>query len=547
MALDTKNPTETVAWKKLQTHYEEMQKASMQQMFQIDASRVEKFNLRWNDFLIDYSKNIVNEETLELLLELTNELGLKKAIAEYFGGGIINQTENRAVLHTALRAKETAVINVNGQNVVPEVYEVKNKIKAFTNEIVSGGKTGFTGKLFTDVVNIGIGGSDLGPTMVVEALQYYKNHLNVHFVSNVDGDHVNEIIKKLNPETTLFVIVSKTFTTQETLTNSETIREWFLQSATQEDVAKHFVAVSTNIQKVTEFGINPDNVFPMWDWVGGRFSLWSAVGLTISLAVGFENFDELLGGANEMDDHFKTADFDKNMPVILALLSIWYNNFFGAESEALIPYTQYLQKLAPYLQQGTMESNGKSVGRDGKPVNYQTGTIIWGEPGTNSQHAFFQLIHQGTKLIPSDFIGFVKPLYGNDDHHDKLMSNFFAQTEALLHGKSEAQVQAEFDKQGLDSDKAKFLLPFKVFEGNKPTNTILIEKLTPKSLGSLVALYEHKIFVQGIIWNIFSYDQWGVELGKQLANSILDEINTREVKTHDSSTAFLLSYFLEHK
>lgn len=547
MALDIKNPTETAAWKKLQEHYEEMQKATMQQMFQTDASRVEKFNLKWNDFLIDYSKNIVNKETLELLLELTKELGLKNAINEYFEGGIINQTENRAVLHTALRAKETAVINVNGQNVVPEVYDVRRKIKAFTNDVTSGLKTGYTGKAFTDVVNIGIGGSDLGPAMVVEALQFYKNHLNVHFVSNVDGDHVNEIIKKLNPETTLFVIVSKTFTTQETLTNSETIRKWFLQSATQEDVAKHFVAVSTNMQKVTEFGINPDNVFPMWDWVGGRFSLWSAVGLTISLAVGYDNFDELLNGANEMDEHFKTADFDKNMPVILALLSIWYNNFFGAESEALIPYTQYLQKLAPYLQQGTMESNGKSVGRDGKPVDYQTGTIIWGEPGTNSQHAFFQLIHQGTKLIPSDFIGFVKPLYGDTDHHNKLMSNFFAQTEALLHGKTSAQVQSEFDQQGLDAAKAKFLLPFKVFAGNKPTNTILIEKLTPKSLGSLIALYEHKIFVQGILWNIFSYDQWGVELGKQLANSILEEINTGDVKTHDSSTTYLLNYFLSHK
>jgi glucose-6-phosphate isomerase len=547
MALNTINPTETIAWKKLQMHYNEMQKASMQEMFQSDNSRTEKFNLKWNDFLIDYSKNIINQETLDLLLELAEEAGLKSAISDYFDGGIINQTENRAVLHTALRAKESAVINVEGQNVVPEIYEVKNKIKAFTSEVTSGKRTGFTGKAFTDIVNIGIGGSDLGPAMAVEALQYYKNNLNVHFVSNVDGDHVNEIIKKLNPETTLFVIVSKTFTTQETLTNSETIRKWFLQSASQEDVAKHFVAVSTNIEKVTEFGINPDNVFPMWDWVGGRFSLWSAVGLSISLAVGFENFDELLSGANEMDDHFKTADFDKNIPVVLALLSIWYNNFFGAESEALIPYTQYLQKLAPYLQQGTMESNGKSVGRDGKPVNYQTGTIIWGEPGTNSQHAFFQLIHQGTKLIPTDFIGFIKPLYGDEDHHDKLMSNFFAQTEALLHGKTKEQVQAEFDKQGLAADKAAFLLPFKVFAGNKPTNTILIQKLTPKTLGSLIALYEHKIFVQGIIWNIFSYDQWGVELGKQLANSILEEINSKKVKNHDSSTAYLLNHFLSNK
>nr|WP_315179133.1 glucose-6-phosphate isomerase [uncultured Flavobacterium sp.] len=547
MALNTINPTETSAWKKLEMHYNEMQKASMQELFQLDATRTEKFNLKWNDFLIDFSKNIITQETLQLLLELADEVGLKSAIADYFDGAIINQTENRAVLHTALRAKESVVINVDGDNVVSEVYEVKSKIKAFTNEVTSGERTGYTGKPFTDVINIGIGGSDLGPAMAVEALQFYKNHLNVHFVSNVDGDHVNEIIKKLNPETTLFVIVSKTFTTQETLTNSETIRKWFLESATQEDIAKHFVAVSTNIQKVTEFGINPDNVFPMWDWVGGRFSLWSAVGLTISLAVGYDNFDELLQGANEMDEHFKTADFDKNMPVTLALLSVWYNNFFGAESEALIPYTQYLQKLSPYLQQGTMESNGKSVGRDGKPVNYQTGTIIWGEPGTNAQHAFFQLIHQGTKLIPADFIGFITPLYGDNDHHDKLMSNFFAQTEALMHGKSGEQVQAEFDKQGISEEKAKFLLPFKVFTGNKPTNTILIQILSPKTLGSLIALYEHKIFVQGIIWNIFSFDQWGVELGKQLANSILDEINTKTVKNHDSSTTYLLNHFLMNK
>ena len=547
MALDTINPIKTSAWKKLDAHFNVMQKASMQELFQQDGDRTKKFHLKWNDFLIDYSKNIINHETIQLLLELADEVGLKNAIKDYFDGAIINQTENRAVLHTALRADESTVVNVDGINVIPEVTEAKNKIKAFTHEVTSGLRTGFTGKPFTDIVNIGIGGSDLGPVMVVEALQFYKNHLNVHFVSNVDGDHVNEIIKKLNPETTLFVIVSKTFTTQETLTNSETIRKWFLQSAKQEDVAKHFVAVSTNLQKVTEFGINPDNVFPMWDWVGGRFSLWSAVGLTISLAVGFDNFNSLLNGANKMDKHFKNTDFDKNMPVILALLSVWYNNFFNAESEVLIPYTQYLQKLAPYLQQGTMESNGKSVGRDGEPVNYQTGTIIWGEPGTNAQHAFFQLIHQGTKLIPADFIGFVTSLYGDDDHHDKLMSNFFAQTEALMHGKSKDQVQAEFDKQGLAAEKVAFLLPFKVFSGNKPTNTILIQKLTPESLGSLIALYEHKIFVQGVIWNIFSFDQWGVELGKQLANSILDEINSKTVKNHDSSTTFLLNHFLQNK
>lgn len=545
MALPKVNPSQTAAWQQIQLHFEKMQATSMKDLFASDANRAEKFHIQWNDFLVDYSKNIASQETLDLLLNLAYEVELKQAITSYFQGDLINQTENRAVLHTALRAKESANILVDGVNVMPEVYSVKNKIKNFSNEVISGNKKGFTGKPFTDIVNIGIGGSDLGPVMIVEALQFYKNHLNVHFVSNVDGDHVNEVIKKLNPETTLFVVVSKTFTTQETLSNAETIRSWFLQSASQDDVAKHFVAVSTNIQKVTEFGINPDNVFPMWDWVGGRFSLWSAVGLSVSLAVGFDNFDKLLKGANEMDEHFKNESFDKNIPVILALLSIWYNNFFSAESEALIPYTQYLQKLAPYLQQGIMESNGKSIGRDGKPVNYQTGTIIWGEPGTNSQHAFFQLIHQGTKLIPTDFIGFKQSLYGNKDHHDKLMSNFFAQTEALLMGKTEAQVKAEFEKQGITGEKADFLLPFKVFSGNKPTNTILINKLTPESLGALVAMYEHKIFVQGIIWNIFSYDQWGVELGKQLANSILEEIQSKNVRHHDNSTSFLLKKYLE--
>ena len=547
MKLPNTNPTSTAAWQKLQKHFQTMQNASMVEMFKENNQRANQFHIQWNDFLVDYSKNIVNQETMNLLVDLANEAGLKSAIQQYFDGGIINQTENRAVLHTALRAPETATVKVDGENVMPEIYEVKNKIKAFTAEVLDGTRKGFSGKTFTDVVNIGIGGSDLGPAMVVEGLEFYKNHLNVHFVSNVDGDHVNEIIKKINPETTLFVIVSKTFTTQETLTNSETIRKWFLQSAKQEDVAKHFVAVSTNIKNVTAFGIDANNVFPMWDWVGGRFSLWSAVGLTISLAVGFDNFDKLLKGANKMDEHFKTTDFDKNIPVVLALLSIWYNNFFGAESEALIPYTQYLQKLAPYLQQGIMESNGKSVGRDGKPVNYQTGTIIWGEPGTNSQHAFFQLIHQGTKLIPTDFIGFSKPLYGDQDHHEKLMSNFFAQTEALLNGKTAEQVQKEFDQQGMAKEQAEFLLPFKVFNGNKPTNTFLINQLTPESLGSLVALYEHKIFVQGIIWNIFSYDQWGVELGKQLANSILKEIHSGKVANHDSSTTFLLEHYLKNK
>ena len=543
MALKAINPTQTAAWKKLQAHFETLKNVRMQDLFANEPARAEHMHLQWNDFLVDYSKNIVTKETMELLHELANEIQLKAAISQYFEGDSINQTENRAVLHTALRAKESATVYVDGTNVMPEIFAVKNKIKQFSNEIISGQRKGFTGKPFTDIVNIGIGGSDLGPAMIVEALQYYKNQLDVHFVSNVDGDHVNEILKKVNPETTLFVIVSKTFTTQETLSNAETIRSWFLQSATQDDVAKHFVAVSTNIQKVTEFGINPDNIFPMWDWVGGRFSLWSAVGLSISLSVGFDHFDQLLEGAHEMDEHFKNETFENNIPVTLALLSVWYNNFFGAESEALIPYTQYLQKLAPYLQQGIMESNGKSIGRDGKPVNYQTGTIIWGEPGTNSQHAFFQLIHQGTKLIPTDFIGYKEALYGNKDHHDKLMSNFFAQTEALLMGKTEAQVKAEFEKQGISEEKAAFLLPFKVFSGNKPTNTLLIDKLTPASLGALVALYEHKIFVQGIIWNIFSYDQWGVELGKQLASSILNEIVNNEPKDHDSSTTFLLKKY----
>ena len=545
MALSTVNPSQTQAWQKLEQHFKSMQSVSMKTLFEQDPARAEKFHIQWNDFLIDYSKNRITEETTNLLLQLADEVQLKSAIQDYFSGEIINQTEGRAVLHTALRSTSTEPLHVDGVNIIPEIEAVKNKIQVFSNEVISGQRKGYTGKAFTDVVNIGIGGSDLGPAMVVEALQYYKNHLNVHFVSNVDGDHVQEIIKHLNPETTLFVIVSKTFTTQETLTNSETIRAWFLQSANQEAVAKHFVAVSTNIKNVTAFGIDQANVFPMWDWVGGRFSLWSAVGLSISLAVGYDHFASLLKGANNMDEHFKTAPFQENIPVILALLSVWYNNFYGAESEALIPYAQYLQKLAPYLQQGIMESNGKSIGRDGKPVNYQTGTIIWGEPGTNSQHAFFQLIHQGTKLIPTDFIGFVQPLYGQQDHHNKLMSNFFAQTEALLNGKTPEQVQAEFDKQGLGGDQAAFLKPFKVFGGNKPTNTLLIQKLTPESLGELVALYEHKIFVQGVIWNVFSYDQWGVELGKQLANSILSEIESKQVKKHDSSTSFLLKYFLK--
>jgi glucose-6-phosphate isomerase len=545
MSLQSINPTQTNSWIKLQKHYQQMKDNSIKELFANDENRAKKFHIEWDQFIVDYSKNNITQETIDLLLQLAQEVDLQDAIQKQFSGEAINKTENRAVLHTALRMPENSEVFVDNKNVIPEIFEVKNKIKQFSNQIISGEKKGYTGKPFTDVVNIGIGGSDLGPAMVIDALKFYKNHLNVHFVSNVDGDHVNEVIKNLNPETTLFVIVSKTFTTQETLSNSETIRKWFLQKATQNDVAKHFVAVSTNIEKVTQFGIDKNNIFPMWDWVGGRFSLWSAVGLSIALAVGYENYDQLLHGAHLMDNHFKTETFSNNIPVILALISIWYNNFFEAETEAIIPYSQYLQKLAPYLQQGIMESNGKSIDRNGKTLNYQSGTIIWGEPGTNSQHAFFQLIHQGTKLIPADFIGFIKPLYGDKNHHDKLMSNFFAQTEALLNGKTQDQVTEEFNKQGISQEKAAFLLPFKVFTGNKPTNTILIEQLTPKSLGSLVALYEHKIFVQGIIWNIFSYDQWGVELGKQLANNILEEITTKKVSKHDSSTTFLLEKYTQ--
>jgi glucose-6-phosphate isomerase len=526
MPLQSINPTQTAAWQKLQQHFEQTKNVRMQDLFVADPQRAEKFHLQFKDCLLDYSKNRINAETMALLQELAVEVQLADAIEKYFSGDLINMTEGRAVLHTALRAPSGQDIRVGGVNIMLEIEQVKEKIKAFTSEVTTGERKGFSGKAFTDVVNVGIGGSDLGPAMLVDALAYYQNHLKVHFVSNVDGDHLQEVLKRLNPETTLFVIVSKTFTTQETLTNAQTIRSWFLKAGKEADIAAHFVAVSTNLQKVSEFGIAADNIFPMWDWVGGRFSLWSAVGLSVSLAVGYAHFEGLLKGAQQMDQHFRTAPFEQNMPVILALLSVWYNNFYGAQSEALIPYTQYLQKLAPYLQQGIMESNGKSVGRDGKVVSYQTGTIIWGEPGTNSQHAFFQLIHQGTKLIPTDFIGFKTSLHGNTDHHDKLMSNFFAQTEALLVGKSDD-------------------IPFKHFEGNKPTNTLLIDKLSPESLGALVALYEHKLFVQGVIWNIYSYDQWGVELGKVLASSILAEIEQKQVSVHDASTSFLLQQYLK--
>ncbi|WP_428223551.1 glucose-6-phosphate isomerase [Flavobacterium sp.] len=544
MSFPSVNPVETIAWSKLKLHFDEMKFVCMKEMFANDTERADKFHIRYNDFLFDYSKNRITETTMQLLLDLANEVELDKAITGLFTGEKINQTENRAVLHTALRANCDETIFVDGKNVIPEILEVKKKIKAFSECVISGAFKGYTGKAITDVVNIGVGGSDLGPAMVTEALHYYKNHLNLHFVSNIDGDHVNEVLKKLNPETTLFIVVSKSFTTQETLSNASTVREWFLQTATLKDVEKHFVAVSVNLDKTTEFGILDANVFPMWDWVGGRYSLWSAVGLIIALGIGYENFEQLLLGAQKMDKHFQSTPFEKNMPVVMALLSVWYNNFFEAESEAVIPYSQYLQKFTPYLQQGIMESNGKSTSRVGDFVNYHTGTIIWGEPGTNCQHAFFQLIHQGTKLIPVDFIGFKKSLHGNLEHHNKLMANFFAQSEALLNGRSQDEVLAEMRAKSTEEIQQSIVVPHKIFKGNKPTNTLLIEVLTPESLGALIALYEHKTFVQGVIWNIFSYDQWGVELGKELATNILEEFNTAVVEEHDSSTRFLLKNFL---
>ena len=542
MALNTINPTQTKAWKKLEAHFKIQKKERIQDAFQNEKSRFAALSIHWEDFLIDYSKNRLSTETLSLLQELSEECGLKSAIESYFDGDEINQTEDRAVLHTALRAQESDQVFVDGLDVIPEIFAVKEKISQFTSAIISGNHKGYTGKTITDVVNIGIGGSDLGPAMIVEGLEFYKNHLNTHFVSNVEGDHVHEILKKLDPETTLFVIVSKTFTTQETLTNANTIRKWFLQHASEDAIAKHFVAVSTNLTKIEAFGIHPDNVFPMKDWVGGRFSLWSAVGLSVALAVGSDNFEALLKGANAMDTHFKETPFEKNIPVVLALISVWYNNFWGAESEAIIPYTQYLRNLPAYLQQGIMESNGKSVDRNGDPIDYQTGTIIWGGSGTNAQHAFFQLIHQGTKLIPADFIGFKKSLYGEEDHHQKLMANFLAQTEALMQGKDGTAVQKELVKTDKSPEAIEALLPFKIFKGNNPTNTLLIDALTPESLGKLVAMYEHKIFVQGVVWNIFSYDQWGVELGKQLASVILTDITKETKNSHDNSTQSLLDH-----
>ena len=536
MSLKSQNPTKTTSWKKLKNHFNEIKDHKVLDFFNENKLRSEELSIKWNDFYLDYSKNRINNKTISLFIELLDEIDLKNSINKYFNGDLINKTENRAVLHTALRSKVSSGVKDNGIDIHNKIEKVNKKIKEFSNSIISGSKKGYTGKKFTDIVNIGIGGSDLGPSMVVDSLKFYKNHLNTHFISNVDGDHVNEVLTNLNPETTLFIIVSKTFTTQETLSNANTIRAWFLNSgAASVDVTKHFIAVSTNIEEVTSFGIEKNNIFPMWNWVGGRFSLWSAVGISISLSVGFDNFNKLLNGANEMDTHFKNTKFENNMPVVLACLGVWYNNFFNCESESVITYSQYLNQFATYLQQASMESNGKSIDRDGKEVNYSTGQIVWGEPGTNSQHAFFQLIHQGTKLIPTDFIGFTQSLHGNIDHQNKLISNFIAQTEALMKGKSLSEVESS----GNDS----FINPFKVFKGNKPTNTILIDKLTPESLGKLIALYEHKIFVQGIIWNVFSYDQFGVELGKKLANTILEEIESDLSNNHDDSTNNLLKHY----
>jgi glucose-6-phosphate isomerase len=537
--------TKLPAWNALQQHYKKAKKLHLRDLFEKDSKRFEKFSIRFNDILLDYSKNRITDETMKLLLQLAREAKVKKWIEKMFSGEKINFTENRAVLHIALRNRSNRAIYVDGTDVMPAVNAELAKMKAFCEKVRSGEWKGYTGKAITDVVNIGIGGSDLGPLMVCEALKPYGSKLNVHFVSNVDGTHIAETLKKINPETTLFLIASKTFTTQETMTNAQTARAWFLKSANDETaVAKHFAALSTNSKAVAEFGIDTKNMFGFWDWVGGRYSLWSAIGLSIALFIGFENFEELLRGAFEMDEHFRTVPFEKNLPVILALLGIWYNNFFGAETYALLPYDQYLHRFAAYFQQGDMESNGKRITREGKVVSYQTGQIVWGEPGTNGQHAFYQLIHQGTKLIPCDFLAPALSHNPIGEHHQILLSNFFAQTEALMKGKTEKEVRKELEAQGLKKKEIEKLLPHKVFEGNRPTNSILFQKLTPKTLGSLIAMYEHKIFVQSIIWNINAFDQWGVELGKQLAKAILPELkDEKTVETHDASTNGLINYY----
>ena len=540
-----KNPLETKAWKKLHAHYSVMKKTHMKELFRKDPARFGQFSVRFGDILFDYSKNIVTRETTKLLISLANEMKLNDAIEKMFSGVKINETENRAVLHVALRNRANRPIFVDGKDVMQEVNAVIEQMNQFSNKLLSGEWKGYTGKQITDIVNIGIGGSDLGPVMVTEALRPYWKHITPHFVSNIDGTHIAETLKKISAETTLFVISSKTFTTQETMTNAHTARQWFLECARDEScVAKHFVAVSTNENEVKKFGIDTANMFRFWDWVGGRYSLWSAIGLSIACTIGFNNFVLLLEGAHEADVHFQTAPFEKNIPVLMALLGIWYNNFFGAQSHAILPYDQYLHRFAAYFQQGDMESNGKSVDRNGKKIKYQTGPIIWGEPGTNGQHAFYQLIHQGTKLIPCDFIAPAISHNALGDHHEKLLANFFAQTEALMNGKTLSEAKEELMKSGLTSEEIKKLAPFKVFDGNRPTNSILVKQITPKMLGSLIALYEHKIFVQGVIWNIYSFDQWGVELGKQLAGNILPELkDDSAVSSHDSSTNGLINAY----
>lgn len=540
------NPTQTAAWQALQKHFDEMKDVTIADLFAKDGDRFSKFSATFDDqMLVDYSKNRITEETLAKLQDLAKECDLAGAIKSMFSGEKINRTENRAVLHVALRNRSNTPILVDGKDVMPEVNAVLEKMKTFSEAIISGEWKGYTGKAITDVVNIGIGGSDLGPYMVTEALRPYKNHLNMHFVSNVDGTHISEVLKKVNPETTLFLVASKTFTTQETMTNAHSARDWFLKAAGDEKhVAKHFAALSTNAKAVGEFGIDTANMFEFWDWVGGRYSLWSAIGLSIVLSIGFDNFVELLSGAHAMDKHFSTTPAEKNLPVLLALIGIWYNNFFGAETEAILPYDQYMHRFAAYFQQGNMESNGKYVDRNGNVVDYQTGPIIWGEPGTNGQHAFYQLIHQGTKMVPCDFIAPAITHNPLSDHHQKLLSNFFAQTEALAFGKSREVVEQEYRDQGKDPATLDYVVPFKVFEGNRPTNSILLREITPFSLGALIALYEHKIFTQGVILNIFTFDQWGVELGKQLANCILPELkDDKEISSHDSSTNGLINRY----
>ncbi|MGY0160412.1 glucose-6-phosphate isomerase [Edwardsiella tarda] len=540
------NPTRTAAWQALQQHFEQMKSVHMRDLFAADADRFSKFSATFDDqMLVDYSKNRITAETLEKLQALARETDLSSAIAAMFAGEKINRTEDRAVLHVALRNRSNTPIYVDGHDVMPQVNAVLAKMKQFCARVIGGEWKGYSGKAITDVVNIGIGGSDLGPYMVTEALRPYKNHLNMHFVSNVDGTHIAETLQRLDPETTLFLVASKTFTTQETMTNAHSARDWFLQAAGDEcHVAKHFAALSTNEQAVSAFGIDTANMFEFWDWVGGRYSLWSAIGLSIALSIGYDNFEQLLSGAHAMDRHFATAPLHDNLPVLLALIGIWYNNFFGAETEAILPYDQYMHRFPAYFQQGNMESNGKYVDREGQVVDYQTGPIIWGEPGTNGQHAFYQLIHQGTKLIPCDFIAPAMSHNPLGDHHSKLLSNFFAQTEALAFGKSREAVEEEFAKAGKSAAEVEHIVPFKVFEGNRPTNSILLREITPYSLGMLIALYEHKIFTQGAILNIFSFDQWGVELGKQLANRILPELDDAQpVHSHDSSTNALINRF----